>query len=293
MQNHFDAVVIVDWSAAGQRTSARNQKDSVWIGWRTAHNHDEHHFRTRAEGETFIVDFLAASRQNRQRILAGFDFAFGYPQGFAERLTGEACAKSVWAWLAGHITDTPLNVNNRFVIANQINQEFARPGPFWSHPASHRYSKLFAKKTGIDYPALGLQEYRQVERIAKGAKSAWMLCNPGSVGSQSLMGLPMIHRLSQTKDTAVWPFDRHEGASVVLAEVYPSLLSIKVATEMAADPGLVKDRAQVRLLARALFNLSQAGRLAPLFVTPAPPVSTEEGWILGAGHQAALEDALA
>ena len=292
MQSRFDAVVIVDWSAASTRTSARNQKDSIWIGWRTANGHKEHHCRTRAEGEACVVAFIAKCRQNGHRVLVGCDFAFGYPQGFAQRLTGIAHAKSVWAWLAEHITDTVLNVNNRFATANQMNQGFAGQGPFWSHPAPHQYSHLFPTKQGIDYTALGLPEFRRVEKIAKGAKSVWMLCNPGSVGSQSLMGLPMINRLSLAADTAVWPFDPYDDARVVLAEVYPSLLAAEVTTAMTADAGLVKDRAQVRLLAQAVFTLSQAGRLAPLLITPGPPITTEEGWILGAGHQAALQGAL-
>ena len=71
----------------------------------------------------------------------------------------------------------------------------------------------------------------------------------------------------------------------MVAAVYPSLL----ATAVAARPG-IKDAAQVRLLARALFRLSQAGTLAPLFATP--PIATEEGWILGAGHAPVLAQAL-
>ena len=292
MQARFDAVVIVDWSATNGVTSARNQKDSIWVGWHSVAGLGQQHHRSRAAGEAFIADLIATARSRGQRILVGFDFAFGYPTGFARHLTGQASAKSVWEWLARHITDTAQNQNNRFEVANQINQGFAGPGPFWSHPASQRYSHLSARKTGIDYQGLGLQEYRRVDRIAKGAKPGWMLCNPGSVGSQSLMGQPMIHRLSQPPDTAVWPFDIADTASVVLAEVYPSLLSREVAAHMAADPTLIKDRAQVRLLAQALFTLSQAGQLAPLFVTPAAPVTTEEGWILGAGQQTALQSAL-
>jgi hypothetical protein len=46
----------------------------------------------------------------------------------------------------------------------------------------------------------------------------------------------------------------------------------------------------VRLLALALWQLARKGRLAPLFDTP--PDAQEEGWILGAGHAALLEEAL-
>ena len=99
------------------------------------------------------------------------------------------------------------------------------------------------------------------------------------------MGLPLIHRLSRRPGAKVWPFDAPTGP-LVLAEVYPSLL----ARAVAADPAPIKDEAQVRLLARALWTLSQSGGLAPLFATP--PQAQEEGWILGAGHAATLEGAL-
>jgi molybdopterin-guanine dinucleotide biosynthesis protein B len=93
------------------------------------------------------------------------------------------------------------------------------------------------------------------------------------------MGLPLIHRLG----LPVWPFD--PPADVMVAEVYPSLLAPAVARE-----GGIKDAAQVRLLARALWRLAQAGGIGELLNVP--EVAREEGWILGAGHSALLESAL-
>ena len=60
---------------------------------------------------------------------------------------------------------------------------------------------------------------------------------------------------------------------MVLAEVWPSLLAPQV--RAAADP--IKDRAQVRLLARALYDQGALPR-AP---------ATAEGWILGVPAEAA------
>ena len=107
----------------------------------------------------------------------------------------------------------------------------------------------------------------------------------------------MIHRLSPIDGFSIWPFQT-PAPPVVLAEVYPSLVSraIKQALMLAGktdsgDCG-VKDQMQVRILARCLFELSRANRLSPLLHTPAGSVRTEEGWILGAGHMAALEGAL-
>ena len=121
------------------------------------------------------------------------------------------------------------------------------------------------------------------------AQPVWKLYTTGSVGSQVLTGLPMVHRLSQGADVAVWPFDgghRVALAQVVLAEIYPSLLSVAVTAE-----GGIKDAAQVRLLARALGRLARSGRIGAMMQVP-EGVPPEEGWILGAGHEAALRAAL-
>jgi molybdopterin-guanine dinucleotide biosynthesis adapter protein len=69
-----------------------------------------------------------------RRVLAGFDFPLGYPAGFAQRLTGQPGARSVWRWLEAHHCEGPDNRNTRFVLANAINAGFGRAGPFWGRP---------------------------------------------------------------------------------------------------------------------------------------------------------------
>ncbi|NJM83933.1 MAG: molybdopterin guanine dinucleotide synthesis [Tabrizicola sp.] len=210
--------------------------------------------------------------------LVGFDFPMGYPAGFAARLTGSSLARAVRIWLSEQIRDAPDNANNRFAVAAGINRRFGGPGPFWGCPAAQATADLPARKT-VDYPGLGLAERRNVERLVPRAQPVWKLYTTGSVGSQSLMGLPVVERLG----LPVWPFD--PIAEVTVAEVYPSLL----AGEVTAAGG-IKDATQVRLLARALWRLSQADRLRPLLAVP--DAAREEGWILGAGHAATLAEAL-
>lgn len=284
----FDRVIVVDWSAANLPTSPTNRANSVWIGCHDAEGGAEWHHRTRSAAEAQLVTLIETSRASGLRLLIGFDFAMGYPAGFAARLTGEACAGAVWRWLAGAITDVE-NRNNRFEVATRINATFAEgPGPFWSHPTGQAWPGLPFRRAGIDYAALGLAETRAAEAVVRGAKSPWMLFNPGSVGSQSLLGLPMIHRLAQLPGVAVWPFTAPD-APVVLAEVYPALIAGPVAI-LANAEGLTADQAQVRLLSRAFYRLSRHDRLSPLF--EAPPEAAEEGWILGAGQAPLLAEAL-
>jgi hypothetical protein len=286
----FDRAIVVDWSAANLPTSPTNRANAVWIGCHDSEGGIEWHHRTRATAEAQIGTLINTARADGLRLLIGFDFAMGYPAGFAARLTGSPTARAVWRWLAEAVSDGPDNRNNRFAVAAQINAAFPEgPGPFWSHPTGQSWPGLPFRRAGIDYAALGLTEYRAAEIAVPRAKSPWMLFNPGSVGSQSLLGLPMIHRLGQNPDVAVWPFDTTSEARIVVAEVYPSLLAGPVAILANAD-GLPADQAQVRLLSRALFNLSHAGKLAPLLDTP--PEAQEEGWILGTDHAPLLQEAL-
>ena len=268
------SVAIVDWSAANQRSPARPSADAIWVGIKDASDERVAYLRSRAEAETLLRDLVKTGNW-----LIGFDFPFGYPAGFAHRLTGRAEAPAVWDWLEARIEDAPDNRNNRFQIAAAVNRQFGG-GPFWGRPASLDLPDLPARKL-VDYAALGLPERRAVERLLPSAQAVWKLYTTGSVGSQALMGLPVIARLARLPGVSVWPFQ--PPARVTLAEVYPSLLAPEVAAE-----GGIKDAAQVRLLARALWHLAARDRLAPLL--DVPEIAREEGWILGAGHHEALRE---
>ena len=270
------SVAIVDWSAASTRSPARPSADAIWVGIRDATGERVEYLRSRAQAEALLRDLTRTGNW-----LIGFDFPFGYPAGFAQRLTGRAEASAVWDWLEARIEDAPDNRNNRFQVAAAVNRQFGG-GPFWGRPASLDLPDLPARKL-VDYAALGLPERRAVERLVPSAQAVWKLYTTGSVGSQALMGLPVIARLARLPGVAVWPFQ--PPARVTLAEVYPSLLAPEVAAE-----GGIKDAVQVRLLARALWHLAARDRLAPLL--DVPEIAREEGWILGAGHQNALREGL-
>ena len=274
----FDRVAVLDWSAATVRPTPKPRADAIWLGLCDGTTATRY-FPTRHAAESALRGLIAMPG----RLLIGCDFAMGYPAGFAQRLTGSATAQSVWGWLAHHITDAPDNRNNRFAVAAAINRHLGAP-LFWGRPASLTLPDLPALR-----PVTSFALRRQVESLVPRAQSVWKLYTAGSVGSQSLMGLPMIHRIAQLSDVAVWPF-APPTARVVLAEVYPSLLATEVKAAM--TPAAIKDEVQVRLLATALWHLNATGKLAPLFKTPGGAVTQEEGWILGAGHVPALQQAL-
>lgn len=282
MNGAFDRVVVVDWSAASQLSPPTPSADAIWIGVCEARGEAIRYQRSRAEAEACLRRLLALPG----RALIGFDFPMGYPQGFAAMLTGTPGAPSIWNWLERHVEDAPDNRNNRFALASGINRQLGGPGPFWGRPAGMDLPELPERKR-VDYAALGLAERRRVEGDVPKAQPVWKLFTTGSVGSQAIMGLPMIARLARAPDVGVWPFGAE--ARVVLAEVYPSLLGPAVTEQVAT--GEIKDAAQVRLLARALWRLA-GGQLGDLMAdVPDWPGLADEGWILGAGHGDLLQEA--
>jgi len=287
-------VIIVDWSAASVPSPARPSSDAIWLGCADAATGTctAQYHRTRASAETALNAAITSARQQGLRMLIGCDFPFGYPAGFASALTGQNEARGVWQVLAARIHDSPDNANNRFEVANAINAQFAAQyggfGPFWGRPSARPLPYLPARKW-VDYAALPFGERRQIETRLPSAQPVWKLFTTGSVGSQSLMGLPMIARLAQIEGVGVWPFDS-APCQVTLAEVYPSLLAPQVSAAMAMQSAPIKDEVQVRLLARAFMG--QSDSIWPAILAQPDPLAPEEGWILGAQFAAELAAAL-
>jgi len=279
----FDAYLVVDWSAASR---PKLGADSIWIALQEGGRPRLlENVATRERAEQLCLEaFVEAARRGR-RLLAGFDFSFGFPAGAAAAL-GARSWEAVWARLTAEVSDDEHNRNNRFSLAAAWNREMTgRAAPLWGCPPAQASALLTPTRPG----RLGFPARRLCERRA-GARSTWQLFYNGSVGSQSLLGVPRLERLRKRAELGgevrVWPFEtgfRVPGDEAVsIAEVYPSLWPA------AAAEGEVKDRAQVRGLAARFAALDRAGELAALF---APPLEAntaqieaalrEEGWILG------------
>lgn len=78
----FDRYIAVDWSAAN---TPRTGKDSIWIADSEAASANP---ATRHEAMATLTDRLISARAAGQRVMLGFDFVFGYPQGAAEVIIG-------------------------------------------------------------------------------------------------------------------------------------------------------------------------------------------------------------
>ena len=276
----FDRIVMVDWSAAVVPTTGA---DSIWIadvavgaaGTATLSNP-----ATRADA----MQTLRGIAKRSERLLIGFDFAFGYPRGTSEPFGGGW--RAIWSWLSEEVVDANNNENNRFDVASRFNSRFRdREGPLWGLPRSRSVSGVRPTRPR-EWSHLP-PERRCVERLVPRTQPTGKLAYPGSVGSQTLLGIARLELWRSDpafgSRTVIWPFEtdfaKKLGAGIVIAEIFPSLHPIH------GEVGEVRDRAQVRTLAKGYAGLDQRDALIPHLAGPMDQdVRTialqEEGWIM-------------
>ena len=281
----WETILMVDWSG-GKDTGRRPRKDAIWaaVARRGEPAIPRVYLRNRAVAGEWLADLLDAELRAGRRVLAGFDFPFGYPAGFAERLTGRSDPLAVWGWMADHLEDAP-GGNNRFELAGRINGMFPGVGPFWFNASAREIPHLPRKGRARD--GHGMAERRAVEMRAKGSFTCWQMGGAGAVGSQVMTGMAALEQLRRAfpGQVAVWPFEPLDR-QVAFVEVWPSLLD--AAVKAATREGDIRDAVQVRVLARAVAEAARDGRLGALLDAVPAEARREEGWILGVGAEAAL-----
>ncbi len=281
----FDRVVVVDWSA---NSTPKRGRDSVWIATRDVDGGPTlENPATRHAAEALLVESLCGGGST----LLAVDFSLGFPAGTADALGLDGCSWTATAALLTQlIVDGADNANNRFEVASALNERITgSAAPFWGCPPSRRTATLESTKP-VGQPSL--PEWRCVERVLRerGRRpfSSWQLLGAGAVGSQSLLGIPMIMRLAARlgERVQVWPFADGLRApelaadSVVVAEVWPSM------HPLAAVEPAVRDAQQVVAVADWLTALDRRDELGGLFVPDVAEelrsdVVGEEGWVLG------------
>ena len=289
----FALIAIVDWSAAATIGPQRPSADRCWIGWGTPEARPAPaYFRTRTEAIAFLRNLLA---RTPGPALVGWDFPHGFPTG-----SGFGGGRSAAAVLAALIEDAPNGANNRFEVAAQLNRRLGcAPGPFWGCPAGIACADLSDCRCAFD--GRGFAEWRLADDLLRrrgtGIQSVWKLYTRGSVGSQTLLGLPVIHRLLTDRALArrsrLWPFDTgwdRDLSGIVHAELWPSL------ADHARQPYPIKDARQVAAARDWALDLDAAGALGGWFARPAGLSDAEsgiclaeEGWILNAPRNLALQ----
>ena len=164
----FETVLVVDWSGGNDR-GATPKKDAIWAGvCRGGTSEPPVYLRNRQVAEAWLAQFLTAEQEAGNTVCVGFDFPFGYPQGFAKALVGEENPLAVWDWFEAHVKDTP-KTNNRFDLAGQINlEQTGGEGPFWFNGVKREIPGLSSSKPASFAP---FREKRACEELAKGAFS--------------------------------------------------------------------------------------------------------------------------
>lgn len=288
----FNNLIAVDWSASNQPSPKKPTKDAIWLAEATATAPPTtHYFRTRHACHAYLEQRLIELRD--ERTLVGWDFSFGYPQGFADALglTATPAWRAVWDYFSELIEDTADNKSNRFAVGAHLNRQIgAANGPFWGVPAGQASTHLHPKRN-FTFPVGQLAERRYVETLHPRMQSAWQLAYTGSVGSQSLLGIPYVRRLRDHETlhdvSRIWPFESlgaRAGATILHAEIYPSLLTLP---KLDAIP----DREQVEGYVQWLQQRQADGTLPALLSKPWGEdqslhrrVTEEEGWVLGLSH---------
>lgn len=272
----FDTLIAVDWSAASVPVKGPN---SIWLSRRTrAGDHRLFNLSTRHEAEAFLAQEIRASQAEGTRLLMGFDLPFGYPAGFVQALGldgdgPEPAWRKIWALFDRLIEDAPDNSNNRFRVGADLNQRMGfAEGPFWGCPAKHAGPHLSPYRPKAHFIA----ERRLCEVPVPKSQPGWKLAYVGSVGSQGLMGIPVLERLRRALAVQVWPFDRvrAEGPTQVFTELYLSLWPVP------ALGGPCKDADQVQAMTR-LWAADQAQVQAWMQADYPAEAYREEGWVLG------------
>ncbi len=184
-------VIAIDWSGA-----KRYAQKKIWLA-EVAPRGELLRLetgRTRDQVATHLIE--EASRGDR--MVVGLDFAFSLPQWFmGER--GFVAAPALWAALADD------GEADRWLAECEP--------PLWGLKAHPK-------------PALA-EHFRATERRAGatagiGCKAVFQVGGAGAVGTGSIRGMPVLHRLREA-GFAVWPFTAPAPATLV--EIYPRLLT--------------------------------------------------------------------
>ena len=210
----FDTYIIVDWSASNV---PKRGKDSIWVCRLGPDGESVANPPTRHAARELLTAMLADAMQKGERVVAGFDFPFGYPAGFATRLGLSGTPwRAIWNEIARLVDDREDNRNNRFDVGADLNRRVSASAfPFWGCPAnfaSHFLGSRHHRGHTSDEP---LKERRLIDEWMVGAQPCWKLAYTGSVGSQVLTGIPVVRALRDDERWAhcarVWPFETGLG----------------------------------------------------------------------------------
>jgi hypothetical protein len=281
----FDVFIAVDFSGS---KDPRQQKKHI------AFAETEHGLLTprisrgltRSAAISHLIERLRYHDSQGKRVLCGYDFQYSFPAGFWRALTNlpEIWSEMIQGISEGvfglpKISEEPASNAREWaeVANNQIVRHLGSPvGPFWGPNFSP------AKDPGFfHYLKTPFDEYRLVEKRLPGCKPIFKIGGQGSVGLQSLCGIPCLFRIrtvcsEQNIPLHFWPFDGWDcGGYHVIVEWYPTI----------HNRGRKSDEKDACACVEWAKSADEGGTLSHYF---SPRLSTSEeahvtfeGWVLG------------
>jgi hypothetical protein len=145
------------------------------------------------------AEWLIRQAAHPERMVVGLDFAFSLPAWFL-RERALSSAPDLWA------------------LADREAEGWLRrcEQPFWGRPGKKR--PMLPER----FPHLRRTELAAPSIAGIRPKSVFQIGGAGAVGTGSLRGLPVLHRL-RNAGFSIWPFDPAGSHTVI--EIYPRLLT--------------------------------------------------------------------
>ncbi|HTK03205.1 MAG TPA: hypothetical protein VL401_00355 [Alphaproteobacteria bacterium] len=314
--NLFDCYIAVDWSAKNVPSPAKPSKDALWVGEKDTLNNTqkESYFRTRFECLKYLRELLIENIKSNKRTIIGFDLDFGFPAGLVNSLnlkTDKPKWLQLWEKLNQMVSDDEFNTNNRFEVANKLNElcieNIANLGPLWGHPMNQKHSYLNPKSSVYPFKTKTgdlLRKLRWTEMRENKAQPVWKLIGSASVGGQTIIGIPAIYKLRFDpliyKYSKIWPFETGFSSvvnpigepSVLFVEIWPGILNDKLDSKIP-----IRDQAQVKATVDWMAELDGKDELKNLLSIPKDldvvaqkHCIEEEGWVLGMGSMVSNHD---
>jgi hypothetical protein len=211
--SNFDAFVAIDWSGAargytgiavavcrGGRSAPKLIAPSG-VRW------------TRLE----IAEWLKRQLDGEQRLLIGFDFAFGFPYENCGYLGGQAHGINdifaLWELIEAKSAEDPDFGCLRFIDDPTYASLFWTAGPRPDHWVERK------RRT----------EYVCAESTRTRPDTLYKLLHSKQVGKASITGMRVLHHVRSCKGdrVSIWPFERKRSSLIV--EIYPTMFR-KLAT---------------------------------------------------------------
>jgi len=178
----------VDWSGA-----THNARSHIWLA-EAAEPGQLLRLESGRDREELGAHLLSLPADG---LVVGLDYAFSFPAWFLEHLAIPS-APELWAHVTCH---------------GQAWLAACEP-PFWGRPGR--------AKPALQKPALRRTDQAVPSTGGIVPKSIFQIGGAGSVGTGSIRGMPLLHRL-HAAGASIWPFTT--AGNPVLVEIYPRLMT--------------------------------------------------------------------